>query len=262
MEGRRRTALVEHMHSERTPVVSMDVIVCSAGSDTGRKGFAVLDTRPGMLPVFRNTACSRVLATCYLSEVTHVEYAAGNSERRPVVEVHRSDRDAIRLTATDGGTIRMLFDALLSSCCNWSRERHSAPDCLQAEAGDCCVCLSPNTVNTKLEPCNHEVCCSECAARLSSCPICRAPIVHVLAGSLYGRQGTVEKPTLQNKYRQNQKAYNARSSRGRGPSSFPFLAMPVAHAHARPGLVREGHAIDEELLDNSDDEGAGRVLKR
>lgn len=238
--ARRTTMSWAAEHSERTPVVCADVVVCATGRATGKRAHAVLDTRAGMLSVFKNTACTRVLATCYLSEVTKVtkvDYAAGSGGR--VIEVHRSDRAAIRLSAGDEGTVHALFDALLSSCCNWSRERHTAPDCLQAEAGDCCVCLAPNTVNTKFEPCNHEVCCADCAARLDSCPICRAHIADVFAGAVYGRQGVVEKATL--------------GSRGPGQvGGFAVARRRVSVPDGGWARVCEGAPIDEEVWASAD----------
>ena len=49
-----------------------------------------------------------------------------------------------------------------------------------ASRGDeCSVCMvaQPNTV---FLPCRHQACCSGCAARLASCPVCREPVKDLL----------------------------------------------------------------------------------
>ena len=39
-----------------------------------------------------------------------------------------------------------------------------------------CKCCMINQSNIFLKQCGHIVCCSECAQRLTSCPVCRVPI--------------------------------------------------------------------------------------
>jgi len=46
-------------------------------------------------------------------------------------------------------------------------------------ANSCCVCINA-PVDTVLLPCRHQQLCNTCAAELSTCPLCRAPIQDLL----------------------------------------------------------------------------------
>lgn len=41
-----------------------------------------------------------------------------------------------------------------------------------------CQCCADNPINTVFIPCGHLVCCSECANRVTNCPLCRTDIKH------------------------------------------------------------------------------------
>lgn len=59
-------------------------------------------------------------------------------------------------------------------------ESRSASAKSEADKVTCIVCLAAER-NSLLLPCRHLVLCSACAAKVSACPLCRAPVLDTVS---------------------------------------------------------------------------------
>ena len=56
-------------------------------------------------------------------------------------------------------------------------KKAKAADADAEEDSECVVCLDAQSA-VEFRTCGHVVACAECAAKLDTCPICRAPILY------------------------------------------------------------------------------------
>jgi hypothetical protein len=98
--------------------------------------------------------------------------------------------DAVKLMRAKGGTyfysvkdkqkIRVIGETSSSSSSSATSLSHIYED---TECNDCVVCLC-EAKTTVMVPCGHFYTCQACSARLTTCPMCRAPITDRIDKSL------------------------------------------------------------------------------